>query len=899
MALIAYRAKRDFTKTAEPRGKRRGSGRELAYVIQKHAATRLHYDLRLEWKGVLLSWAVPKGPSLDPKARVLAVQVEDHPVEYGSFEGAIPKGQYGGGSVLLWDRGTWAPRGEDFDASLKKGRIEIDLHGEKLRGAWRLVRMHGAENGRVNWLLMKMDDKFAREGKGASITQARPESVASGRGIEEIGDGERVWQSGRATRPSRQTAKQATAKRASRAARAAAAARLEPSSLEGAKRAKQPAFVSPQLCTLVETAPAGDDWIHEIKLDGYRLVAARTPAGVRLLTRQGKDWTHRFPKIAAAVAALPVKQAVFDGEIVALDARGVSHYQSLQNVLNSGGVGSLAYFVFDLPHCQGYDLTGCPLLERKSLLESLVQGAPTSSPVRYSGHVRGGGPEVFKAAAAKGLEGIICKRSHARYESRRSRSWLKVKRQQGQEFVIGGFTDPKGGRKGFGALLLGRYDKGKELVYAGRVGTGFDHRLLRDIRKQLDCIETRRPAFENPPVGAEARGVHWVSPKLVAQITYHNETSDGLLRHPSFEGLRADKNPKEVVREKAKEAPRATQAENAVAVSKPGAPRKKASRSAAPVHVVAGVALTSADRITIPPDVTKADIAAYYETVAEMMLPHVARRPLMIVRVPSGVGRDGKGERFYQKHITGGMPPSLRGVRIREKHETDTYFYLEDLAGLVALVQISAVEIHAWGSRASDVERPDQLIFDLDPGPGVEWPAIVEAALRVRTGLKALGLESFAKTSGSKGVHVVVPLRPKAGWDEAKGFAHQVVRSIAAAAPERFVTSMRKDLRGGKIFLDYLRNGRGSTCVVPFSTRNRPGAPVSLPVTWRELRAARGSDAFTIETPIARLRRAANAWAGFFDMNQTLPITGSRGASPTRNRRPGGRRSGHASRRPR
>lgn len=875
MPLAEYRKKRDFKRTSEPRGiasKKRK--KTLSYVIQKHAASRLHYDFRLEWNGVLKSWAVPKGPSLDPAVRSLAVEVEDHPIEYGKFEGTIPQGEYGGGTVLLWDRGTWTPHNDPAEG-FRKGKLEFSLDGEKLHGEWHMVRMGPDKNGEgKNWLLFKSRDEHATPKEEFDVTQERPESVTTGRGLDEIAagvGGKKTWSS---NRPSKSTTrnKKSSARRVTLPTKAASAQKKTPLSLDladvaGARKARQPQWISPQLAKLADQVPKGDEWLHEIKYDGYRFIAVKKGGSVRLITRNEKDWTHRFARVVQALAALPVKQAIFDGELVVLNAAGVSDFQSLQNAMQNGAAARTYYCLFDLLHCEGFDLTACTLLNRKKILAEVVAGMAESTPLRYSDHIAGSGDQMLEKACESGLEGIICKRADSRYEANRSGSWLKVKCTNEQEFVVGGFTDPQGARTGFGALLLGYYDNG-EFRYCGRVGTGFNQKTLPQILSQLRPLEQESSAYARPPTGADARGVHWVKPMLVARIKYGSITSDGILRHPSFNGLRTDKPADEVTletpMEKGSPAPakkKSTPSKNAK--SRRAAATKKSSEPAS----VAGITLTHPERV-LWPDVglTKLHLAKYYEAVGDAMLRHVGNRPLMLVRCPDGAGPSC----FHQKHPSHAISGNLRTVPVREGKGVEKYYVLDDVSGLIGLTQMSVLEIHTWGSTAKDLERPDQMIFDLDPGPGVKWNAVTDAAMLLRDLLAALDFISFVKTSGGKGLHVVVPLKPSANWDQVKSFTQTIAAGIVQNDPDRFVGKMTKSIRAGKIYLDYLRNGRGATCVAAYSSRAREGAPVSLPISWNALKGVDDPTRFTIKNAPARVKREPNPWKGYFESRQAL-----------------------------
>jgi len=845
--------------TPEPGAKQRRTETGRSFVVQKHAATRLHYDFRLEHNGVLLSWAVPKGPSLDPTEKSLAVQVEDHPVDYGSFEGTIPQGQYGGGTVLLWDRGTWEPRG-DVDEGLRSGKLKFVLHGEKLRGGWTLVRMRGKEeDDGKNWLLIKERDEEARPHSEGDVREERPESVATARSLEEIAAAnDRVWES----KPRKATARSRIARKAAAVkAREGSkpAGRLKAADLPGAVKAAFPELPTPQLATLVKEAPAGDEWVHEVKYDGYRIMALCQKGRVRLITRRGNDWTDRFKTVAAGVHELEVESAVLDGEVVVLDERGRSSFQALQNVLKGVKKSTrLLYFVFDLVYLDGYDLSRSPLLERKRLLAQVLERA-AGTPLRYSEHIQGHGEQVMSQACDSSLEGIISKRANSLYTPRRTKAWLKVKCGNRQEFVIGGYTDPSGSREHFGALLLGTFDAKGEFIYCGRVGTGFDSRLLASLKKRMRAYEADGPAFKNPPRGAEARGVHWLKPVLVCEVQFSEWTDEGILRHPSFQGLREDKEAREVVREDAKIVLDDDKSDRVARASQRPKPDD---------GTVAGVKLTNPQRVQYPElGITKLELARYYEAVAEWVLPHLVHRPLSLVRCPQGREK----HCFYQKHLTDTLPASVHGVPIREKKGVEEYVAIENLTGLVGLVQLGVLEFHPWGCREDDVEHPDRLIIDLDPGPGVEWGGVVEGARLVRERLEDLGLESFVKTTGGKGLHVVLPIQRRTEWEEAKAFAKAIADGIVRDHPGEYLAVMTKAKRQGRIFVDYLRNGRGATAIAPYSTRAREGAPVAVPLSWEELDERllpRMFDVRTVPARLAKLKR--DPWERMGKVRQSL-----------------------------
>ncbi|MEA2563463.1 MAG: bifunctional non-ous end joining protein LigD [Acidobacteriota bacterium] len=865
MALQEYKRKRDFKKTPEPAGKV-AKAKGNSFVIQKHAATRLHYDFRLEMEGVLRSWAVPKGPSLDPGEKRLAVHVEDHPLDYGGFEGIIPKGQYGGGTVLLWDHGTWYPEGDPVKA-YKKGHIKFRLEGEKLHGGWHLVRLHGDRAGedKENWLLFKDNDDVAVPGSGDALTQEYPKSVTTGLTLEEIAaNPDRVWQSNREEKVAK---KKAPAKKAA------------PPPPPGARKAKLPAKVAPQLATLVSDPPQGEEWIHELKFDGYRVLCELKDGKVRIVTRNGKDWTDRFGPIVEVIAALPAKEALLDGEAAVLLPNGTTSFQALQNALG-GGRENLVFFAFDLLHLDGYDLRPLPLLQRKEALTALLAGQPKEGILRLSDHVQGAGEEFYRHACDYALEGIISKRGDQPYRSGRGKDWVKVKCLKRQEMVIVGFTDPEGSRTGFGALLLA-VNEGKDLVYAGKVGTGFNAKTLTDLRKKLGKLERETPAFKKAPRGAEARRSHWVEPKLVAEVAFTEWTEDGILRHPTFQGLREDKSPGEVVREVAQptekvekkaSAPRTVAAKKAAvkktAKKKGDTPPLGPERDPEGITEIAGVKISNPDRVLYPEQgLTKRELALFYERIQAWILPHLKNRPLTMVRCPSGQGK----QCFYQKHVNEQFPASIKRVQVEEGGAAVPYGAVDSLTGLIYLVQMGVLELHIWGSHIDDIEKPDYIVFDLDPDEGLSWERVVEGTLKVREKLEGLGLRTWLKTTGGKGLHVCVPITRRGEWDEVKAFTKAVVESIVADEPNRYTSKLPKASRKGKIFIDYLRNGRGATSIGAYSTRARTGAPVSTPLFWEELETDVRANTYTVRNLPERLEGLeADPWADFLKERQSI-----------------------------
>jgi bifunctional non-homologous end joining protein LigD len=901
MSLVEYRRKRDFRKTSEPSGKRAAREVKRLYIVQKHDASHLHYDFRLQIGDVLKSWAVPKGPSLDPNDKRLAIEVEDHPLDYGSFEGVIPEGEYGGGTVMLWDRGHWEPL-DDAEASYRAGKLKFELHGEKLRGIWNLVRSgRSPERGKPQWFLIKHRDDEAHDRNEVDVTAEEPLSVASGRDLEEIAaDRDRVWgsdsgngraaQAGAGGKRDSSTWSRLSETRASLGeTRPRAEPRASPTRRRPAKArtpTKAPAIIQPELATLVKQPPAGDQWVYEIKFDGYRIIGHVAGDKVRFQTRNELDWTTKMPQLAEAVRRLKLRQAIFDGEIVVFDEHGVSQFQLLQNAFREAP-GKIVYTIFDLLFFQGEDLRDRPLEERKELLASLQ--LPTDrGPIRYTEHFEGDGGRFLEAAREKGLEGIICKRRDRPYVSGRTTDWLKCKTHQTGEFVIGGYTDPAGSRKDFGALLVGYHD-GKSLRYAGRVGTGFTDKTLGDLLRRLKPLAAEKSPFTDFPVrGRGTKGVHWVRPELVAQVEFSNWTGGEMLRHPSFQGVREDKPASEVTREVAKPRPSSRRSRSVYSsrsvVMMPRAERGRNRRASSrrsvrstlattDESVFESVRLTHPDKLLYPDaGITKRDFAEYYVATAERMLPHVAGRPLTIVRCPDGVEK----QHFLQKHLGTAAPPALRRVKIRDKQEQAEYCVVDDVSGLVALAQIAALEIHVWGARVDgsnvkSLERPDRLVFDLDPAPDVKWPRVIAAAIEIRDFLQELKLESFVKTSGGKGLHLVVPIERRQSWDAVKAFCRSVAVAVERAAPDRYVSTMSKKARTGKIYIDYGRNDRGATAVAPFSTRAKPGAPVSLPISWRELPRTTAADQFHLREVLKRLSsQRSDPWAGFADVQQSI-----------------------------
>lgn len=833
-ALTRYREKRNFTRTPEPEGAVEPAAGALRFVIHKHWATRLHYDLRLECEGTMKSWAVPKGPSLDPREKRMAVQVEDHPISYNSFEGQIPPGQYGAGRVVLWERGHWIPHSDPV-AGLRDGHLKFTLQGEKLHGSWALVRMGGKrfDPKKPAWLLIKERDAEARPADEYDVTEALPDSVNTGAAAK--------------AQPAPKAAKQAP----SQPERKSTAKKSTQSAALGSPLKALPQTLAPQLATLANAPPSdGVGWIYELKFDGYRMLARIDARGaVRLFTRSGNDWTDKLASIADAIKALGLRSTWLDGELTATGDNGAPDFQRLQNAFDRAATTDLIYTLFDLPVYAGRDLREEPLLERRAALEALVQ-KDAGETLRFSAAFDARAADLVASACKIGFEGVIGKRADAPYRSGRSSQWIKLKCSQRQEFVVGGFTEPQGGRSGLGALLLGVHDGKGALLYAGKVGTGFTDDALQRLRAQLEPLVQKRCPFSAQP--ADARKAHWLKPTLVAEVAFAEWTQDGRIRHSVFKGLRTDKPAHSIVREQATR-PAATTA------AQPKGKRPVGAKAPSPA-LPSSFSITHGERvIDAAGGTTKRDLARYYATVAPLMLEHLAGRPVALVRAPQGVGK----ETFFQKHGDAERLPGIEALDPQLDPGHGPLLEVVSAVGLLSAAQMNVIEFHTWNARADRIERPDRITFDLDPGEGVAWPQIQEAAELVRVLLRELGLPAFLKTSGGKGLHVVVPLKRLRDWDSTKDFSQAVVQHLARAIPQRFVGKSGPRNRVGKNFVDYLRNGRGATTVSAWSARARPGLGVSVPVAWSELPSITSGAHWTVATIEDRLRLGNGPWTGY------------------------------------
>ena len=853
--LALYNAKRDFTITSEPGPVRTRRGKQPSFVIQKHDASRLHYDFRLELDGVLLSWAVPKGPSFDPRQRRLAVHVEDHPVAYGTFEGTIPPGQYGAGTVIVWDNGTWEPVG-DPQAGMEAGKLVFRLHGKKLAGLWELVKIAKPGERQEPWLLFKKHDEWERPNADYDVVDALPDSVVT-HPLPPL-DGDPAASLQRAGQVAAATLE------------AGPVSAFDASTLEGARKAPLPATLSPQLATLAKAAPTHGDWLYEIKFDGYRLMTRIAGGKAAIITRGGHDWTHKMQSLAKELATLGLDDSWLDGEAVVLDAEGLPHFNLLQNALDSKRSSeAIVYYVFDAPFLDGHDLREVPLHARRALLKQVIE-THAGDRVRFSEDFPADAAKVLETACSLKLEGVIAKRRDGFYTSSRSTDWLKLKCQARQELVIGGFSDRSDNAKAVGALMLGYYDDKGVLQYAGRVGTGWSSADAVELRTRLAKLVSKASPFPADTtrstrwLAKPAATDHWVKPQLVAEISFAEWTPDGSVRHASYQGLREDKDAKAVVRELAKPPPASKKA--AATAARPGTAE------------VEGVRITHPERvIDASTGHTKLDLARYYASIAEFMIPHMKSRPASLVRAPEGVA----GELFFQKHADVRTMPGVKDLPgLWEGH--GSLLEVPSAQALVSAAQMNVVEFHTWNSVKQKLDKPDRMIFDLDPGEGVAFDHVREGAQLMRALLEELGLQSWLKTSGGKGLHVVVPMSARRDYDTVKAFSQRIVLHLAQTLPQRFVAKSGPSNRVGKIFVDYLRNGFNATTAAAFSARARPGLGVSMPIAWDELPEIRSGAHWTIADARDRLSsRKADPWADYWKCRQTMTVAMTRLADAT------------------
>ena len=823
-SLKTYKAKRNFAITPEPAEGGQEGGEALTFVIQKHWASRLHYDFRLELDGVMMSWAVPKGPSFDTHDKRMAVHVEDHPISYNDFEGTIPPKQYGAGKVIIWDKGYWKPL-DDPRKALAAGNLKFELTGHKMHGKWVLVRMKGKGEKQEPWLLIKEKDEYARPAEEFSVVDEMPDSVKA--------------------LPLPGAAATVPAKVAKSAAKASPKAKPEAAPKASAPKAELPETLTPQLATLVDAPPSSpEDWLFEIKFDGYRILTRVDGADIRLVTRNGNDWTHKMRPLRDAIAKMKLPSGWYDGEIVVHDDDGRPDFGLLQNAFDEDHPGEMVYFIFDIPFHDGRDLREMPLEERRAILEKVMEKKATDT-VRYSAALNATPQDMIAAACSMALEGIIGKRRDSAYTSRRGGSWIKLKCGQRQEFVIGGYTDPQGSRSGFGSLLLGTYDKDGKLQYAGNVGSGFNGASLKELKAKMDQLTAdKNPFVPNKEIDKRA---HWLKPTLVAEVAFGEWTRSGSIRHSVFKGLRKDKKASAITRElpthmKEKEN---TDMETSTAVQG---------------KLPASLKVTNPDRVIDKQSgATKITLVRYYALVGALMLPHLKGRPVSLVRAPAGVG----GELFFQKHAETNKLPGVKALNPALDPDHPPMLEVSTEQGLLSAAQWNVVELHTQNASASSYEKPNRMVFDLDPGKNVTWTQVREAAQLMRAFLDHLGLPAFLKTSGGKGLHVVVPIKPGYGWDDVKAFSQAIVAHMAQNIPERFVLKSGPSNRVGKIFIDYLRNGRGATTACAWSARARPGLGISVPVAWEELDKLAGGDHWTVGTVHTRLDVGNTPWDGY------------------------------------
>ncbi|WP_406822184.1 DNA ligase D [Pseudomonas sp. KnCO4] len=835
--LEKYNRMRDFNASPEPSGaeksgkrSKRSSVHALQFCVQKHDATRLHYDFRLELDGTLKSWAIPKGPCLDPKVKRLSVHVEDHPLDYASFEGTIPEGHYGAGDVIVWDRGIWLPQGDPAEA-YKKGRMKFELQGEKLSGLWNLVRTN-IEGKQEQWFLIKHQDEAAKPLADFDVVVKLPNSVLSDRTIIPKKRGRAKATSPKPNPPTTVTGP----------------------STEGAVAGALPEKLSPQLATLVDSSPRSEEWRYEIKFDGYRMLCRVDGDDVRLFTRNGHDWTAKLPKQASAIASLGLESAWLDGEIVIPDENGVPNFQLLQNAFDAGRSQSIVYYLFDLPYLNGVDLRQVPVESRRGLLKQLLADA-TDPLVRFSEDFTEDVDALMNSACQMRMEGLIGKRLGSPYVSRRSDTWIKLKCKHRQEFVIVGYTDPKGARSGFGALVLALNDEDSgKLRYAGKVGTGFTESTLATILETLLPLEQKQVPVMNPPKGVDGKGIHWLQPTLLAEVTFAEITSDGVVRHAVFQGIRTDKPAQDITEEKPAPAPKE---------------RRSAKAKSDDKAATTKVRITHPERVIDPSSgLTKRDLAEYYAQVSPWLLSHLKDRPIALVRAPEGI----TGELFFQKNADRLAIPNITTVPKAEAGKAG--MVINSVEALVGAVQMSTIELHSWNGTTDHIEQPDRFVLDLDPDPALPWKAMVEATQLTLVVLDELGLQSFLKTSGGKGIHIMVPLAPKASWEEVKDFSQAIVKYIAKLIPDRFSAVLGPKNRIGKIFIDYLRNGKGATTANVFSARAREGLPVSVPIFREEIVELQSAAKWNIKNVQERLDELGgdDPWEGMPSIRQLITL---------------------------
>lgn len=851
-AISEYTRKRNFDITSEPSEEKvRGirSERALRFVVQKHDASHLHYDFRLEMNGTLKSWAIPKGPSLDPKDKRLAVHVEDHPISYAKFEGSIPKGQYGGGDVIVWDEGIWQPHG-DVDAAYQTGKLKFTLVGEKLGGDWALVKTRLSGSGdKEQWLLIKEKDNTARPSEEYNIVKARPESVITGELLP--------IDRNRAVNPVKLNSKKSAPK-------AATNSKKKPV-VPSKKLTLIPEHFSPQLATLVSEPPAGD-WLYEIKFDGYRMLARVMNGTVNFFTRNGNDWTNRLPNQIKAIEALKLKDSWLDGELVVLNEHGLPNFQALQNAFDSELSQDIIYYLFDAPYLNGEDIRDLPVQERRKMVEKIIPHR-TKSLLRYSATFDADHHSIIESACAMSLEGVIGKRIGSAYVSRRSEDWIKLKCRSRQEFVIIGYTEPKGSRSGFGAILLGIHKEmdSPELLYAGRVGTGFNTARLTDIYKKMHALERATAPVSSRLTGQQLRGVHWIDPKLVCEVEFAEWTGEGILRQASFISLRTDKPANDIIREQ----PRALDKSTNKSAVKKSSGNTKAGNSLPEksIPIKNGTALVAEVNISHPERIidsasgcTKLDLALFYESIADFIAPHLKDRPVSLLRAPDGIS----GEQFFQKHSENKAIANVIQLDTALDPDHAPLMALESVGALLGCVQMNAIEFHTWGATTANIELPDRFVLDLDPDPVLPWRSVIEAARLTLAVLDELKLNAFLKTTGGKGIHIIVPLTPDADWATVKAFSKAVAEFMAKQIPERFVAKMGPKNRIGKIFIDYLRNTRGASNVSAYSVRARPGLPISVPIAREELEYITRPDEWNIANFQERLEKLkGNPWGSY------------------------------------